>query len=47
MWRREEEGIEEQWKGMEERLKRSLREVEEGREEEIKIGRSVGKKKRE
>jgi len=40
--RRRNEGIEEQWRGMEERLKRILRKVGEKREEEIKVGRKMG-----
>jgi len=36
---RTDEGIEEQWRRMEARLKRMLREVEEKREKELKIGR--------
>jgi len=40
--RRKNESIEEQWKGMEERLRRACREVEEEREEDIKVGRKRG-----
>jgi len=37
--RRRNENIEEQWRGMEERLNRTLKEVEKEREDEIKVGR--------
>jgi len=37
--RRRNKGIEEQWRGMKEKLKKTLREVEEEREEKIKVGR--------